>query len=190
MTRDQEKKLKKIGLFSTARAEEIGLSRSSLSRLVKKGAILRVGRGIYLHSKTEVSESVGFKIACAKFGSQSAIGGLSALFHYNLIEQVPQQTWLIVPPATHTKESRYRLMRTKANMAIGVIDKDGYKIASVERALIEGLKFSSKIGERTAIGAVRKALAQKLTTEGKLGRVAKELNLLPVVERFFEAIVA
>lgn len=190
MTEKQEKALSRMGLFKTEEAEKLGLSRPDLSRLVQNEIILRVGRGIYIHKSNQTSADIGFKIACAKFGTDAAIGGLSALFHYNLIEQVPQQTWVLVPPNTKTKEKGYRLMRTKANLNKGVISKDGYKIVSVERALLEALRFSSKIGERTALGAVRKAFSQKLTNEGKLGRMAKELGLFSVVAKNFEAIVA
>lgn len=190
MTDRQTKTLKNVGLFTTTEAEKLGISRPALSRMVESGDLLRVGRGLYLHKSTQISKDLGFQIACAKFGPDAAIGGLSALFHYNLAEQVPQETWLIVPPKTRTKEKGYRLMRTKAPLNVGVITKKGYKIATVERALVEGLRFASKIGERTAIGAVRKAFVKKLTTEAKLGRTAKDLGLLSAVQRFFEAIIA
>ncbi|MBL7669691.1 MAG: type IV toxin-antitoxin system AbiEi family antitoxin domain-containing protein [Bdellovibrionaceae bacterium] len=182
--------LKNMGLFTTAQAEKIGFSRPALSRMVESGDLSRVGRGLYVHKDVKTSVDIGFQIACAKFGPNAAIGGLSALFHYNLVEQVPQETWIIVSPETRTKEKGYRLMRTKAPLNVGVTTKNGYKIATVERALVEGLRFASKIGERTAIGAVRKAFAQNLTNEAKLGRTAKELGLLSTVQRFFEAIVA
>lgn len=92
MTPHQIGKLRKLGLFSTAQAEKLGINRPELSRLVKDGTLLRVGRGIYLHRSTGTSSDIGFRIACSKFGPNSVIGGLSALFYYNLIEQVPQQT--------------------------------------------------------------------------------------------------
>ena len=190
MTGSQNKTLKNLGLFTTAQAEKMGFSRPALSRMVESGKLLRVGRGIYRHPKATVTREIDFQIACAKFGPDAAIGGLTALFYYNLAEQVPQETWVIVPPETRTKEKGYRLMRTKAPLNVGVTTKNGYKIATVERALVEGLRFASKIGERTAIGAVRKAFAQKLTNQAKLGRAAKELGLLSAVQRFLEAIVA
>jgi predicted transcriptional regulator of viral defense system len=190
MTPSQSKKIKKLGLLTTAQAEKLGINRPELSRLVKSGMLLRVGRGIYLHRTVDTSSDIGFRIACSKFGPKAVIGGLSALFYYNLIEQVPQQTWLIVSPDTRTKDKSYRLMRTKAPLDVGVIKKNGFKIVTVERALVEALKFASKIGDRTAIGAVRKAIAQKMTNEAKLGRVADELGLLSAVQRFIEAIAA
>jgi predicted transcriptional regulator of viral defense system len=182
--------LKKNGLFTTAQAEKIGISRPVLSRMVESGELVRVGRGLYVHKAAKISEDIGLQIAYAKFGPEAAIGGLSALFYYNLAEQVPQETWVIVRPETRTKEKGYRLIRTKSPLSVGVIAKNGYRITTVERTLVDALRFASKIGERTAIGAVRKAFAQNLTNQVRLGRMAKELGLLSAVQRYFEAIVA
>ncbi len=190
MTRNQEKSLKKLGIFTIAQAKELGVPQQTLSRLVAKELFLRVGRGLYCHHKAHFSREIDFKIACKKFGPKSVVGGLTALFYYNLIEQVPQQTWMLVPPNTYTKERLYRLIRTKSNLSLGVIEKDGYRIVSVERALLDGLKLATKIGERRAIGAIRRAFAKKLTNQAKLGRVATELNMIPIVAKYSEAIFA
>lgn len=188
MSPQQETKIKKLGVFTLAQAEALGITQQALSRLVKAGRIKRVGRGIYLHAKATVSQDVGFQIACAKFGSESAIGGLSALFYYGLAEQVPGQVWVLVPQDKRSMERGYRLIRTKVDLDKEITEKHGYKIATVERAVLEGLKLSSKIGERTAITAARKAIAKRLTTESKLGKAAQELGLETVLARYFEAI--
>jgi predicted transcriptional regulator of viral defense system len=189
MTRGQEARLKKRGFFKLVDAKKVGISQSMLSRLVKLGKITRVGRGIYIHPHARVSaETAGFEIAQAKFGADAAIGGLSALFHYNLTEQVPTETWVVVSPEVWTKEKGYRLLRTKSGTEIGVESKDGYRIVSVERALIEGLKFATKIGEATALKAVRAAIKSKQTTMMKLRKMASALRLDTILARHIEAI--
>ena len=62
-------------------------------------------------------------------------------------------------------------------------------MTNIERSIIEGLWFRTKIGERTAINAARTALKQGLTTERKLGEMAKKLKLRSVFEKYWEAIV-
>lgn len=187
MTKMQEGKLKKAGLFRLEEAKRIGISQATLSRLVKEGKINRVERGIYLHPKAIIAtNTASFQIAFMKFGPKSAIGGMSALFHYNLIEQVPTQMWIIVPPSVRTKNHLYRLIRTKTDAEVGIEAKNQYRIVSVERALIEGLKFSSKIGKGTALRAVRTALQNKQTNMMKLRRMAHALNLESSLARFLE----
>jgi predicted transcriptional regulator of viral defense system len=189
MTKIQEARLRKMGFFKPKDAERIGISQPTLSRLVKQGEIVRIERGIYVHSKADISpETAGFQIALSKFGMKSAIGGMTALFHYRLIEEVPTQTWVLVPPTIWTKEHGYRLMRTKTDMKIGIETKNGYRIASLERTLIEGLKFSSKIGQSTAIKAVKTAIKNKQTNMTKLRRMASALKLESILARFLEVI--
>jgi hypothetical protein len=71
----------------------------------------------------------------------------------------------------------------------GIVNEKGYRIVSVERAILEGLKYITKIGERTALRAAREALAKKQTTELKLGKAAKELGLESVLIKYLEAII-
>ena len=64
-----------------------------------------------------------------------------------------------------------------------------YRIVTLERAILEGLKFITKIGERTAVKAARDALAKRQTSELKLGKAAKELGLESVLIKYLEVIV-
>lgn len=184
----QEEQIKKLGIFTLAQAKHIGASQQSLSRLVAAKRLKRVGHGIYLHPDAELDQDVGFQIAFAKFGPEAAIGGLSALYHYNLAEQVPGHVWVIVPPGKRTNAKGYRLIRTKVKLDRGIVSEKSYRIVSVERAVLEGLKFITKIGERTAIKAARKALANGQTTEIKLGKAAKGLRLESVLRKYLEVI--
>jgi predicted transcriptional regulator of viral defense system len=190
MTPKQESRLKKLGPFTLSQAIEIGVTHQSLSRLVKESKILRMGRGIYLHPKAKINKEIEFQIACTKFGPDSAIGGLSALFYYNLAEQVPGETWVLVAPKKKSTEKGYRLIRTKTRLDYGIIEGNGYRIVSIERAIVEGFKLSTKIGERIALKAAREAIKQKLTTLNKIGKMAKELDLDSHLTKYFEAIVS
>lgn len=189
MTRQQEEKLKKLGPFSLDQAKEIGITQQDLSRLVKDEKIHRMEPGIYLHPKANIPREIDFQLAYKKFGPNSAVGGLTALFHYNLATQVPKQTWVLVPPEKRVSSKRYRLIRTKTPLNIGIIEGNGYRIVTIERAIVEGFKLASKIGERTAIKACRLAIQQKLTTINKIGKMAKELGLDSYLTKYFEAII-
>lgn len=189
MTPKQEAKLKKLIPFTLAQAEEIGITQQELSRLVKEEKILRMERGIYLHPKANIPREIDFQIAYKKFGPNSAVGGLTALFHYNLATQVPKQTWVLVPPEKRVTSKGYRLIRTKTPLNIGIIEGNGYRLVSIERAIVEGFKLASKIGERTAIKAARIAIQQKYTTLKKIGVMAKELGLDSYLTKYFEAII-
>lgn len=186
--RQQESTIRRRGIFTLAQGKEIGLSQQDISRLVAAKDLKRVGRGIYLHPDAKLDQDVGFQIAFAKFGPDAAIGGLSALSHYNLAEQVPGEIWVLVPPGKRTRVPGYRLIRTKTRLDKEIVDEKGYRIVTVERAVLEGLKFITKIGERTAIKAARESLAGRQTTEMKLAKAAKELKLESVLAKYLEVI--
>lgn len=188
MDKRQESNVRKLGIFTLEQGKEIGLSQQDISRLVATKDLTRVGRGIYLHPEAELDRDVGFQIAFAKFGPAAAIGGLSALYHYSLAEQIPGEVWVLVPPGKRTRVRGYKLIRTKTRLDREIVDETGYRIVTVERAIIEGLKFVTKIGERTAVRAAREALARRQTTEIKLAKAAKELGLESVLAKYLEVI--
>ncbi len=189
MTKAQETRLKKLGIFTLAQANELGISQQSLSKLVKQEKIKRVDRGIFLHPEANLGREYDFQIACAKLGPDAVIGGLSALFYYNLAEQVPKKTWVLVPPHKMTSNRSYRLIRTQTPLDKGTVEGNGYKIVSIERAIVEAFKLASKMGERTAIKACRVAIQQKQTTLKKIGMMAKELGLSSYFNKYSEAII-
>ncbi|MGE3384766.1 MAG: type IV toxin-antitoxin system AbiEi family antitoxin domain-containing protein [Pyrinomonadaceae bacterium] len=189
MDKRQQPQIKKLGVFTLAQGKSVGISQQDISRLVAAKHLVRLGRGIYLHPKAALDKDVGFQIAYSKFGPDSAIGGLSALYHYNLAEQVPGEVWVIVPPEKRTRETGYKLIRTKTRLDKQIVDEKGYRIVTVERAVLDALKFITKIGERTAIKAAREALATRKTTKAKLAKAAKELELESVLAKHLEIIL-
>lgn len=189
MDRRQEPKIKKLGVFTLAQGKAAGISQQNISRLVAAKDLVRLGRGIYLHPNAHLDRDVGFQIAYSKFGPASAIGGLSALYHYNLAEQVPGEIWVVVSPGKRTRVKGYKLIRTKTRLDKEIIDEKGYRIVTVERAILEALKFITKLGERTAVKAAREALATRKTTEARLAKAAKELGLESVLSKHLEVIV-
>ena len=187
------KRLQSMGLFKSNEIQKkIGISQSTLSRWVSKGFIKHVSRGLYIHPQSSVlPEYLDFAIACSHFGPKSAIGGLSALFYYGLIEQAPEQVWLIVPSSRkyESAQRKYKCLRTHTSLRIGIDKKKYFKITNIERTLLEAMKFATKIGQRTAISSTRKAFEEKLTTEKKLVQMSSRLKMKNVLEKYWEAIV-
>ena len=188
------KNLKAMGILKTSEVlKHLGISQPTLSRWVNSRHITRIYRGLYMHPETIIPpEELDFAIAHTKFGSQSFIGGPSALFYYNLIEQVPKLIWIVVPSwrKDESPKSKYRCLRTKASMAVGVHQKKIFRISTIERSLIESMKFSSKIGLQTVMSAVRKSLEEELTNNVKLLEVAKALKMEKILRNHWETIIS
>lgn len=185
-----EYKVRRMGVFNLEEAVKLGIGQQRLSDLVQEGRLLRISRGLYMHPEVELRSEIEFEIAHANLGEDSVIGGLSALFYYDFIEQVPQQTWVLVPPNKKTSLQKYRLIRSKVSLNIGVLVEEKYKIVNRERALVEGLKLSTKIGERTALSAVKKALSEGSTSLMKMNNMANKLGMTSVFDKYFEVLAA
>ena len=183
-------RLKGLGIFRTEDAKRVGVSQPTLSRWVAAEQVMRVAPGLYQHPDFAIApEERDYAVAIARFGSQAVIGGMTALFHYGLIEQVPSRVWVMVPYQTKTRDPLYRCVRTKTDPRLGVEDHGRYRITGLERTLVEAFRYASKIGLRIALRAIRTALAEKRTTLQKILRQAKALGLERFVERHWEAIV-
>lgn len=185
-------KLKSLGLFTAHEAKKkAGISQPTLSRFVKAGQIHRAGRGLYFHPDAKIlPETLDFTVACLKFGTRSAIGGMSALFYHQLIDQVPSQIWVLVSPTRTDRNPLYRCLRSKTTFRYGIDSIGSYRITNLDRTLIEALKFATKIGPRIAIQATRKAISEGRTNEKKLGEMAEKLKLRKFFEKFWESIVS
>ncbi|NUM34028.1 MAG: type IV toxin-antitoxin system AbiEi family antitoxin domain-containing protein [Candidatus Brocadiae bacterium] len=182
------------GIFGVSQAKDLGVSKSTLSRLAAKNKILRLGHGMYLHPNSEISqvspEEQDYAEACAKFGHNSFIGGLTALFYFGLIEQVPERIWVIVPQTKQTSDTRYRLLRVKKISSIGIEEHNFFRISNIERTLVESLAYSSKMGIRTVIFAIRRAIIGEKTTLEKLMDMAKKLGLENILKKYWETLIA
>jgi predicted transcriptional regulator of viral defense system len=189
--RNTAQSLKKLGIFTLAEASEVGFSQPTISRLVSGGEVLRIQQGIYRHKDAQVDfEHLDLIVAAKRFGPDAVIGLMSALAYYSLIEQVPQQIWVLVPPQVKTTSRLYRCVRTKTNLVAGIDRHRNYAITNLERTIVEAFKYSSKVGLDVAVYAARTAIKRQLSTPAKLLKQAKALKMERYIIRHWEAITA
>ena len=102
--------------------------------------------------------------------------------------QVVEQIWVLVPPNIKTNSPRYRCIRVKTNLRIGIERHKQFAVTNIERTILEAFRYSSKIGLDVAVRAARFALKKKLTTASKIMKQAKELKMEKFIVRHWEAI--
>jgi predicted transcriptional regulator of viral defense system len=186
-----EKILRKLGVFSASEAIEAGFSRPTISRKAASGEIIKLAHGLYMHPKANLAgQDIDFIVACKRFGPSSYIGGLSSLFRYGLIDQVPDRIWVIVPTDVKSTESLYRCIRSTHDSRVGIVKYKNYRMADVSRSVIDGLYYSVKLGRKTAISAARKALREDMTSEAKLYETAKKVGLIKTLDQYWDIITS
>ena len=179
-----------LGLFRLSQAKAVGVPQSSLSWLVSKGEVIKIGPDAYHHKDIEIDpEEEDFAAACLIFGNNAAIGGASALFYYNLIEQIPNQVWVLVDPNTTTHNKKFKLIRTKSSLEAGIDTHKWFRITSIERTIVDAFRFQTKLGGvEMAIKAARLAIKEKQVTSKGLLKIAKELGWDKQLLNYWEAI--
>jgi predicted transcriptional regulator of viral defense system len=189
----KEKKKKTSGslkVFKLKEALDVGLTRRTILKKVLNGEFLKLSHGVYLNLEADLPvDYIDFIAAISKFGENSVIGGLTALYYHNLIEQVPQQVWVIVPQNTRTTEKKYRLIRSKKTSGYGIEHHKEFRICDIDRSIAEAFKYSSKIGIRVAISATVRAIKDKKTTLTEIMKAARKLNYEKSIKKHWETIV-
>jgi len=184
-------KLKTKGILKTKELLKYNISESTLSRLVKNGKLERLSKGFYVHPESTAIklEEFDYIFACTKFGKKSVIGGITALYHYGLIDKVPTQTWVIVKKGIRTKDKRFKLINVKKIINEGVIDNLNYKITTIERTIVDAFVYSNRIGLRTAIEVITKAINKKMSSIDKITAIAKKTKQEKALIKNWESII-
>ena len=167
-----------------------GVSLWGLQSWLNEGLIERVSRGVY-RVATEIPEDrifdQQFRNATKVVGSKSAICLLSALEYYHLTDHITDKVWMMVPQDKKSRSRLVYLLRTRApKWTVGIIRKEGFRITSVERTLVDSLIYPKRIDRPTAIKAVQTALKKKMTTLSKLGQMARDLGVRDRLNPIFE----
>ncbi len=175
------------GPFTYKQALAAGLNLRSVRKLVTDGQCYTVAKGIYMPSDLDYNEENQFKTATLIVGQKSAICLLSALSIYGLTDQIPRQTWVIVPGTKRTQERSLKILRMKdPQWDVGINKKSEYSITSVERTIVEAFFYKRMLGTNVAVESLREGIRKKLTTASKVIDMAKKLGcvhrLLPYLE--------
>ena len=175
-----------MGVFTLEQSTLAGVSQSTVSRLTKSGVIQKLGSGIYKHAEAKVDiPNIMFTIACNRFGPESVISGRSALHFYGLMERQPDKIWVVVPTEVRCTDTRYRLIRTSRKFRIGMVDHGPFRISSPDRALLESLIFSTKVGPSIVRNALKIAIKKGIVTLGGLETLAKDMQCNEIFKKNF-----
>lgn len=175
--------------FKLKEGEEAGIPRSVIRSWLDDDIIERIAHGTYKSTDDEYDSENAYIEATAIVGCTSAVCLLSALELYNLTDQIPKKTWLMVPVDKKTTNEKIRLLRSRNPMwKIGIIKEDGYQVTSVERTLVDCLIYRKAIGSSVAIDAIKEALRTKKAKLVDIIKMAKKMKVYHRIELIIEAL--
>ncbi|MGE3757576.1 MAG: type IV toxin-antitoxin system AbiEi family antitoxin domain-containing protein [Pseudobdellovibrionaceae bacterium] len=182
--------LHKIGNkpITSKELERLGIPRTAIQTLTKEEKLLRIGRGVYQLPSVELDNESLYRAATKRINGQSAVCLMSALSHYNLTDEIPKQTWLLVNIDSRSTHKDIRLYRSNnPHWKIGIVKADGYKITSLERTIVDAIILKKRFGT-LGIQALKKALREKLTTASKIMDMATKFGADERVLPYLEAL--
>ena len=176
--------------FTYQEARERGINQYAIRSLIACGALERIERGLYRVTGNDTSDEELYRRATKRAGESATVCLLSALSHYELIDEIPKQVWLMMEAKKRVKSASIRLYRARnPRWGVGIVSKNGYSITSVERTVVEALSLKAVLPIRVGIDALKRAIATKRTTAAKVLSVADGLGVKHRILSYIEAIV-
>lgn len=188
---------RRVGVFRPVDLEPLGVSRSSLSSLVRRGLLERNGRGLYSLPDADWTEHHTLAEACKRV-PKGVVCLLSALRFHDMGTQNAPQVWLALDPKATAPQVAYPRLKV-------VRFSGGALTTGIEEHLVEGVrvrvytpaktvadcfKYRNKIGLDVAMEALQDYLRSRRGTVEELIHCAHSCRVENVMRPYVQALTA
>ena len=172
-----------------------GIPRNYLSRLVEKGQLRKLERGIYTAAALPGSEHISLLEVSRKV-PKAVICLFSALRFHEIGTQAPHEVWIAIDVkawAPRVSSPAVRIVRFSGNaLRFGVEEKQisggAIRVFSPAKTVADCFKFRHKIGMDVALEALREAYRQKKVSMNELWEAAKVCRVANVMKPYLESL--
>jgi predicted transcriptional regulator of viral defense system len=183
------------GLLRASDLDGLGAPRSYLGRLVRRGELVQVGRGLYSVAGAELSEHQSLAEVSRRV-PRAVVTLLSALRFHELGSESPWQVWIALPRGSwRPKMENLTLEVSWLDEAALEADVERHQLGGVEvrvfspqRAVVECFRFRSKVGLEPALEALRDYLRRTPGGMDRLWECAKRRHAAVVMRPYLEAL--
>lgn len=175
--------------------DKAGIPRNYLTRLVERGSLLKIGRGLYTTDDMAASEHISLLEVSHK-APKAVICLLSALRFHEVGTQMPSEVWIALDVKAWSPKIKHppvRVVRFSGNaLRFGVqeyrIEGGKIRVYSPAKTVADCFKFRHKIGTDVAIEALRECYRQKKATMSELWEAAKMCRVANVMRPYMESL--
>ena len=187
---------RKQGVLRSRDLIPFGIPRSTLGRLVARGELIRIARGLYMSPKADITEHHSLVEVCVRL-PKATINLLSALLYYEFTDELPHKVWIALPRGSQVPgfsspklELTWTLPKLM-NDGIRQIQLEGRQvtITSPARTVVDCFKFRNKIGTNIAISALRDYLVQFRNGLDEFWRLAGIFRVQNVIRPYLETLL-
>lgn len=183
------------GLLRPCDLAPLGIPRVSLTRAVRRGQLVRVGRGLYGLAERPLSAH-GSLAEVARRVPKGVVCLLSALRFHGLTTQAPFEVWLAIDNKAAVPRFNYPPLRvvrfSGAALCEGVeehvVDGVPVRVTSVAKTVADCFKYRNKIGLDVALDALREAWDNARMSSDALWHCAKIDRVANVMRPYLESL--
>ncbi len=187
----------KLGMVRARDLAGHGIHAMVLTRLVRKGKLVRAARGLYVLPDADVTERHSLAEA-AKRVPNGTVCLLSALAFHDLTTVLPHEVWMAIPEKAWMPKVGYpaiRFMRFSGEaLTEGVethkIEKVTVRVYSPAKTVADCFKYRKKIGLDLALEALRETWRDKKATVDELWEFARICRVSNVMRPYLESVVS
>ncbi len=190
-----EKVLKKNnGIITTNEVEELGINSRILTRMIERGIIERVARGIYISSDSLEDSYFTTQAICKK----GIFSHETALYFHDLCDRTPIKYQLTIPSYYNNvliKDKMYQFFYLKdALYEIGITEmKTPYgnkvKVYDLERTICDIIRSKKKIEIALFVDSMKRYVERKDRNSIKLHKYAKLFNIEEELKKYLEVLL-
>ena len=170
-----------------------GISRQRVQRLMERGELVRIGRGLYSLPDAPMTENHTLAQVCARV-PQGVICLVSALQFHQLTTQNPWQVWLLIERqarAPHLDYPPLRVLRAggeafTAGIEAHVIEGVPVRVTCVAKTVVDCFKYRNKVGLDVALEALRDAWHKRKITMDEIWHYAGICRVANVMRPYLE----
>lgn len=185
---------KNNNIITTARALEIGISKSLLSKYAKQGLIERVRQGVYI-----IPDSIHDDMYTLMLRSENIIfSHESALFLLGLSDRTPFEHSLTIPtntslPGTLKNECTCYYISPKLHK-IGLIEKkttfgNTVRCYNAERCICDLLRSRNRLDEETVLSSIKNYISFKDKDLNRLYKYAVLFHVEKKIKTYLEVLL-
>jgi len=186
---------RKLGVLRSRDLKSVGVPRVYLQQLVKRGELLKTGRGLYVVAGAALTENHSLAEA-AKLSPKGVICLLSALRFHGLTTENPAEVWIAIPRGARPPKSgapALRVARFSGRMMTEgvkrhIVQGVSVPVYCVAKTVADCFRFRNRIGVNIAVEALRDAWRNKKVTSGELWHHAKVCRVLNVMRPYFDSL--
>ena len=174
-----------------------GVTASTVSRLERAGAIVRLARGLYQlpdasidahHTLAEVAKLVPKGVICLT----------SALAYHELTDQIPAKVWIAIGPKDWRPKflypparfARFPINQLQAGVERHVIDGVDVPIFGIAKTIADLFRYRRIIGINVALESLREVLRKREATPAQIARYASDARVWKIMEPYVSALTS